>query len=128
LSWISALARRLACLLRGGHDIVLVGYLARVDHAECRRCGLRWRWERAPVRCAICGRPFDPGEPGRRAFTCSDECHGRFVDKLVEELGEYKKVVDVHTGKAYRVPARHIIEHGLRYEDLPRFPEWEEGG
>jgi hypothetical protein len=46
------------------------------------------------------------------------------VSKLVKIFGEFKKVVDAVTGKAYRVPTRDIIEKGLRHADLVKYPEW----
>jgi len=72
--------------------------------------------------CVVCGRPYVYG----RTLTCSEECHKRLVEKLVREFGEYKKIVDAETGVAYRVPTRDIIERGLRYEDLTKYPLWEE--
>lgn len=72
-------------------------------------------------RCIICG---DPCPPGRA--TCSEDCHEKFVHLVEEEFGKYKKVVDITTGKAYRVPTRFIIEEGLKYEQLKEFPEWSE--
>ena len=44
----------------------------------------------------------------------------------MKEVGEYKKVVDIETGKAYKVPTRHILEYGLKHEDLKNFPLWDE--
>jgi len=71
--------------------------------------------------CVVCGKLYKPG----RTWTCSEACHKKFIDRLVEAFGEFKKVVDVRTGKAYRVPTRYILERGLKYEELPNFPEWE---
>ena len=31
-------------------------------------------------------------------YTCSGECHERLVDALVEEFGEFKKIIDAETG------------------------------
>jgi len=70
--------------------------------------------------CAVCGR-----ERRTRLLTCSDRCHEKLIDRLVEHFGEYKKVVDAETGIAYRVPTRYILEHGLRHEELHKFPRWE---
>jgi len=70
--------------------------------------------------CIICGKLYESG----RLFTCSEACHRKFIDMLVETFGEFKKVVDKQTGKAYRVPTRYILEHGLKHEELPNFPEW----
>jgi len=48
------------------------------------------------------------------------------VEKLVKEFGEFKKVCSAVTGKCYRVPTRHIIEHGLTHDQLINFPKWDE--
>ena len=71
--------------------------------------------------CAICGKPM---AESRRILTCSGECHERLVERLVREFGEFKRVVDAETGKAYKVPTRRIIESGLKYTELRQFPEW----
>lgn len=73
--------------------------------------------------CAICGKPL---ARSTRLLTCSERCHDELVDGLVKELGEFKRVIDAETGKAHRVPTRDIIEHGLRHEDLAKYPLWEE--
>lgn len=57
-------------------------------------------------------------------MTCSEECHEALVHRLELEFGMYKKVVDIETGRAHRVPTRDIIERGLRYQDLKNYPEW----
>jgi len=51
-------------------------------------------------------------------------CHEKLVDRLENEFGVYKKVLNLDTGKAHRVPTRDIIEKGLRQKDLRRYPEW----
>lgn len=73
--------------------------------------------------CAVCGKPK---AGSRRLLTCSDGCHERLVERLVREFGEFKRVVDAETGKAYKVPVRDILELGLKREDLVRYPPWEE--
>jgi len=78
-----------------------------------------------PLRvCVICGKAYIIG----RLFTCSDECHKKLIEALVKKFGEYKKVVDAETGKAYKVPVRDILEKGLRYKDLISYPLWEDSG
>jgi len=72
-------------------------------------------------RCIICGKPHN-----YRVYTCSEECHKKLIDKLVKEFGEFKKVIDGETGKAYKVPTRDILEKGLTYLDLTKYPEWKE--
>jgi len=59
-------------------------------------------------------------------MTCSDECHQELARRLVAQSGEFKKVVRVTTGVAYKVPMRDIIEHGVREQELDRYPLWEE--
>lgn len=68
-------------------------------------------------KCVVCGREHD-----YRLFTCSEECHEELIRRLVETLGEYKVVVDAHTGAKHLVPTRVILEKGLKYEDLKRYP------
>ena len=72
--------------------------------------------------CVICGKPK---AESRRFLTCSEECHERLVERLVWKFGEFKRVVDAETGKAYRVPTRDIIERGLKHGDLARYPLWD---
>jgi hypothetical protein len=74
--------------------------------------------------CIVCGKQFSLGLG--RMYTCSEECHKKFVDHLVLVFGEFKKVVDAETGIAYKVPTRDIVEKGLRQQDLHTYPEWKE--
>ncbi|MBA7550702.1 hypothetical protein ES705_43225 [subsurface metagenome] len=67
--------------------------------------------------CVVCGK-----ENIYREFTCSDECHEMFKQKLIKEFGEYKIVVDLTTGKEHRVPTADIIEKGISQEDLKNYP------
>ncbi len=60
----------------------------------------------------------------QQKITCSDLCHFRFVEYVIEEKGKYQKVIDVETGKTHRVPRRLIIEEGLTQPHLKEFPEW----
>jgi len=48
------------------------------------------------------------------------------VRHLVVEFGEFKKVVRKTTGVAYKVPTRDIIEHGVKEQELDRYPLWKE--
>ena len=59
-------------------------------------------------------------------MTCSNACHEEMVSRLTAEFGEFKKVVDQTTGTAYRVPTRDIIEKGIKWRYLSRYPKWEE--
>jgi len=46
--------------------------------------------------------------------------------ELIQLFGPYKKVVDVETGIAHRVPTEDIITKGLRYAELKKYPVWRE--
>jgi len=72
--------------------------------------------------CVVCGKLYKVG----RFYTCSEGCHERFVDGIVEEFGESKRIVDAVTGTAYKVPTREVLERGLRHEDLKKYPKWKE--
>lgn len=61
-----------------------------------------------------------------RWLTCSDACHDELVRRLVDQFGEFKKIVRASTGVAYKVPTMDIIERGIREQDLDRYPRWEE--
>ena len=56
--------------------------------------------------------------------TCGDDCHEKFIVKMLEEYGTYKKVIDQASGLAYKIPTRLIIEKGLRQQDLMNYPRW----
>jgi len=77
-------------------------------------------------QCFVCGTYYKMGEKGSRLVTCSDTCHEKFVERLIQEFGEFKKVCSLVTGKCYRVPTRVIIERGLTHEELVKFPEWKD--
>jgi len=72
--------------------------------------------------CVICGQPYFGG----RQFTCSDACHDELVNRLIAKYGEFKKVVRMSTGEAFKVPTRDIIEKGVREQELDQYPEWED--
>jgi len=59
-------------------------------------------------------------------MTCSDECHEELVRRLVAGSGEFKKVIRLSTGVAYKVPTMDIIEKRVKEEELDRYPIWEE--
>ncbi len=61
----------------------------------------------------------------RTRITCSEKCHKLFVRALTSQFGEFKRVVDQTTEKSYRVPTKDIIEKGLKWRDLARYPEWD---
>ena len=58
-------------------------------------------------------------------ITCGDYCHEKFIVKMMCEHGLYKKVTDQESGISYKVPTRVIIEEGIRYQDLKRYPTWD---
>jgi len=60
----------------------------------------------------------------QQKITCSELCHIRFVDLLIEEKGDYQKVIDVESGKAHKVPTPLIIENGITLMDLKCYPLW----
>ena len=72
--------------------------------------------------CLICHKVYEKG----RELTCSDECHKELAKRLISQFGEFKKVVRMATGVAYKVPIRDIIEHGLKEKQLDRYPLWDE--
>ena len=73
--------------------------------------------------CAICNVPITR-ECG---ITCSERCHEAFVKFAEEKFGIVKNVVDSVTGISYKVPTRDIIENGLRWKDLAKYPVWKDG-
>lgn len=56
-------------------------------------------------------------------MTCGPDCHEKFVTMLEFAFGKTKRVTSAATGKTHLVPTRHIIEHGLRTDELATFPE-----
>jgi len=74
--------------------------------------------------CIICGKVYDQG----REMTCSDTCHEELVQKFIDQFGEFKKVVRMTTGEAFKVPTRDIIEKGIREQELDQYPKWEVEG
>lgn len=57
--------------------------------------------------------------------TCSVLCHDRLIKKMIAMYGEFKPVVDAETGKTHKVPMKHIVENGLKHEDIKKFPLWD---
>lgn len=58
-------------------------------------------------------------------MTCSDECHAKLVSLIISKYGEFKKVIRLSSGIAYRVPTRDIIEKGVLEEELDQYPVWQ---
>ncbi len=57
-------------------------------------------------------------------ITCGNFCHEKFIIKMMKEHGLFKKVIDIETGIAYKIPTRLIIEEGLRQTELKNYPVW----
>ena len=55
-----------------------------------------------------------------------DSSRERAIQKLITRFGEFKKVVRMRTGAAYKVPTRDILEKGIREQDLDQYPLWED--
>ena len=55
-----------------------------------------------------------------------DRSRERLMRGLIARFGEFKKVVRVRTGAAYKVPTRDILEKGIREQDLDQYPVWGE--
>lgn len=58
--------------------------------------------------------------------TCSDKCHEKLLEIFENEFGKFKKVTDITTEISYKVPTKDIIEKGLQWADLPKYPIWAE--
>lgn len=71
--------------------------------------------------CIVCGEPTT-----NNRMTCSLDCHEKFVKFCESRFGSVKKVIDDTTNIAYKIPTRDIIEVGLKWEDLPKYPSWKE--
>jgi len=61
---------------------------------------------------------------GERAM--NREEREELVRRLIDQFGEFKKVVRMTTGEAFKVPTRDIIEKGIREQDLDQYPKWED--
>ena len=72
------------------------------------------------VFCWICGSICPPG-----LITCKEKCYEILFERWERVVGTHKKVIDLETGKIYKVPTRDIIGGGLRQQDLIYYPEWE---
>ena len=55
-----------------------------------------------------------------------DRSRGRLIQECIARFGEFKKVVRMRTGVAYKVPSRDILEKGIKEQDLDRYPLWED--
>lgn len=71
--------------------------------------------------CIMCGLAVTAGR-----MTCSEKCHDEFIKFGQKKFGVKKKVVDITTGIAYSVPTRDIIEIGLAWKDLAKYPVWKD--
>lgn len=59
-------------------------------------------------------------------LTCSEKCHASFIRMLEKEFGTVKKVTDEATGIDYRIPIKDIVERRLTWQDLTKYPQWED--
>jgi len=50
----------------------------------------------------------------------------QIISRLIEQFGEFKKIVRMSTGEAFKVPTRDIIEKGIREQELDNYPKWED--
>lgn len=73
------------------------------------------------IKSACC----DTDVINHKKITCGDDCHDKFVEKMVDEFGEYKKITDNASGISYKVPTRQIIEEGIPQDQLKDFPFWD---
>lgn len=60
-------------------------------------------------------------------LTCSEKCHIEYIRILEEKFGKVKKVTDSESRISYKVPTKDIIEKGLKWEDIKKYPLWNEG-
>lgn len=57
--------------------------------------------------------------------TCRGECHSQLIKEMTEQVGEFKKIIDIETKIAYKVPTKDIIEKGIMYGELSSYPRWQ---
>lgn len=69
--------------------------------------------------CVACEKHVTVGR-----MTCSKNCHEEFIKFCENEYGIFKKIVDSTTGISYKVPTRDIVEKGLSWKDLDKYPQW----
>ena len=50
----------------------------------------------------------------------------QIISRLIEQFGEFKKIVRMSTGEAFKVPTRDIIEKGIQEQELDKYPKWED--
>lgn len=70
--------------------------------------------------------PLDVRFLGSGDGTELEACRRELVDRLIAEFGEFKKVIRMTTGEAFKVPIRDIIEKGIREQNLDKYPRWED--
>jgi hypothetical protein len=73
--------------------------------------------------CPACRKPLPI--PRDRMYTCSDLCHGVWIDIQVARWGPTRTLTDMATGKRHLVPTREILEIGIKAENLHTYPEAE---
>lgn len=67
-----------------------------------------------------------PRTPGQIEKDWQKPEHQEKLKKMIKEFGEYKKVIDGDSGVSYKVPTKDIITKGLNYQDLDKYPIWED--
>jgi hypothetical protein len=72
------------------------------------------------IKSACC----DADVNNHQNITCGDDCHSKFVEKMLVEFGDYKKITDESSGISYKVPTKQIVEEGITQKQLKDFPVW----
>lgn len=53
----------------------------------------------------------------------------KYAEKtIIEKYGEFKKIMDMESGKWHKVPTIVIIREGILQADLKHFPLWSDDG
>jgi len=47
------------------------------------------------------------------------------MELMIEEDGEYKMITNIETGKTHKIPTSDIIEFGINFADLAKYPIFE---
>ncbi len=71
------------------------------------------------TRCVMCGEHINTHE---NKITCSIKCHEELLKLAEQEFGIIKEVMCAETGITYCVPTRDIIEKGIVWKDLQKYP------
>lgn len=115
---------------QAGLCVVCDAKLPKADKSICERCNQPCELTRPrkveeqiyEVKSMCCGADIRLSHN----ITCSDKCHQVMVEEMIGMYGEEKRVLDMVSGIYHRVPTKYIIEHGLKREELRKFPVWDE--